>query len=345
MKKILLRAVKIFCVLLLLLAAFAGFVWVQGIQYSLALVTNSWNNPYFDSGAIRGEQNCHAAESCGSGPIRVLTYNVLCRACTSGSSKPEYENWYARLPHLQELTREYAPDLVGNQEIGGWKDINEINPDPALFAPVAHEFGPWVYGDAVLFYRTDRFDLIDSGQFWLSPKPHLPMGFGFITLSVPRYISWAHLRQKDNGFEFLFLNTHFDNNGPNKEPSAVLVNRVFGEHVSRLPVIFTGDFNTTHDTERYRNLLYGDDDAPEFVNSADLAPQMEEFPRNSPLTPAETGEIRDNLDHLIDHILLGGHFGKTVHRWVVDRRGYGPLNMPRSDHPAVFAEVEFTVRP
>jgi len=63
------------------------------------------------------------------------------------------------------------------------------------------------------------------------------------------------------------------------------------------------------------------------------------------MTPAQTGTPLENLDHIIDHILLGGDWDKKVTRWVVDRRGYGPEQLRASDHPAVFAEVSFSLRP
>lgn len=345
MKRLFMVALKTVGLVLVVLAAFTGFVWVQGVQYTLAFATWSWSNPLFDSAGILPEDNCGGASPCGSGPIRVLTYNILCRVCTSGDNKPEHEDWDERLPHLRALIEDYAPDLIGHQEVGGWKDIQELNIAPEKYVPVTHTFGPWAYGDAVLLYNSERFDLVDSGQFWLAPDSSLPFAFGWQTLSMPRYICWAHLRQKTDGFEFLFLNTHFDNNTPNKEPSALLANKTFGPHAARLPVIFTGDFNTSHETERYRNLLTGGDATAEFVNAADLAPLMEELPPVEGMTPAQTGTPLENLDHLIDHILLAGDCGKTVNRWVVDRRGYGPQQLRASDHPAVFAEVSFSLRP
>ena len=123
MKRYLMVFLKTVGLVLVVLAAFTGFVWVQGIQYTLAFGTWSWSNPHFDSSGIVPERNCGGATPCGSGPIKVLTYNILCRVCTSGDNKPEHEAWYKRLTHLRAMIADYAPDLIGHQEVGGWKDI------------------------------------------------------------------------------------------------------------------------------------------------------------------------------------------------------------------------------
>ncbi len=345
MNGILLRVLKwigsLVCVVL-----FGGlFVYFQGVQYTLATLTNSWSNPYFNSSRIDPALNCKSAPACASGPIRVLTYNVLCRICTKAGSHPDYDDWDVRVPHLREMVADYSPDLVGFQELGGNQDIAELNPDKERYAAQSYEFGPWKYADAALFYRKDRFEAVESGQFWLNPKPGLPMGFAWVPLTMPRFINWVHLRQKSNGFEFLYMNTHFDNDGPNKETSAGLVHDTFGPHAGRLPIIFTGDFNTNYDTQRYHNLQFGlDGREAVFINAADLAPQREEIPAVVTANTTVPGKRIQNIANIIDHIFIAGPWEKKVNRWVVDRRVYAPQNRPPSDHPAVFAEVEFALR-
>ncbi len=331
---------------LLCVVLFGGiFIYLQGVQYTLATLTNSWSNPWFNASHIDPAQNCRAEPICASGPIRVLTYNVLCRICTEAGSHPEYDPWDLRVPHLREIVADYNPDLIGFQELGGDLDMAELNPDPALYQPQSYDFGPWDYADAALFYRKDRFDALESGQFWLNPRPDLPMGFAWVPLTLPRYVNWVHLRQKSNGFEFLYMNTHFDNDTPNKEASATLVHDTFGPHAERLPVIFTGDLNTECDTTRYHHLQNGlNGTEAVFVNTADLVPQREEIPALTGASAAQPGTPIPDIAHIIDHVFMAGPWEKKVNRWVVDRRVYAPRNRAPSDHPAVFAEVQFLMR-
>jgi endonuclease/exonuclease/phosphatase family metal-dependent hydrolase len=348
MKKWLVRILKgigIFVAVVLLASA---YVRVQGVQYTLALVRNSWGKARFDSSAVTPEKNCAGITPCTSGPIRVLSYNVLCRICTEGSAehhKLGFEGWYDRLPHIMAVIKEYKPDLLGLQEVGGWQDINELNPDPSLYEPLAHEVGPWVYGDAALFYRKDRFDALDSGQFWYGPTPDIPFAYEWRRLSMPRYLNWVHLRQKDNGFEFLYMNTHFDNAGVNKDPSALLVNKTFGPHAKRLPIIFTGDFNTKRsENPRYHNIMFGDGTEAVFKDALDLAAKPEELPALA-TSDGKRDDRPKTLDDVIDHIFLAGPGKNEVQRWVVDSRRYGSgADKSQSDHPAVFAIVDLAGR-
>ncbi len=347
MKKWLFRIVKAVAIVVTLSLLAAFYVRAQGVQYTLALVRNSWHKARFDSSSISPEKNCAGTTPCTSGPIRVLSYNVLCRICTSPKAdhyKQGYEQWYDRLPHLMAVIKEYKPDLLGLQEVGGWQDIQELNPDPSVYEPLAHEVGPWVFGDSALFYRKDRFEAVNSGQFWYGPTPDIPFAFQWRRLSVPRYLNWVHLRQRDNGFEFLYMNTHFDNAGVNKDPTALLVNKAFGPHAKRLPIIFTGDFNTNRtENPRYRNIMYGEGSEPVFQDTMDLAAKPEELPALGNFDGRD--DRPKGLDNVIDHIFIAGPGKNEVERWVVDSRRYGTgQDKSQSDHPAVFAVVNLAGR-
>ncbi len=325
---------------LIILAAAAGFVYVEGVQHTLAIALWSWSDPYFDvQEAYDPVENCGGADVCVSGPMRVLTFNVLCRLC----QKPGWQDWDQRLPELRAIIWGYEPDLIGFQELGGRQDLAELLEGRPEFEYIAYEFGPWTYADSALAYDAARFEALDSGQLWLNPHETLPFGFGWRALSMPRYMTWAHMREKETQFEFLFVNTHFDNNGPNKEASAVLANEVFGRIAARMPVLMTGDFNTPLDTERYERLITGGDGLPEFTNTSTLAMQRR---FTGPDWQQEDAPGTDYMEEsrLIDHIFVGGPVTADVSLWELNRAVYGARNWRPSDHPAVFAEMTLTLR-
>lgn len=336
--KILLRTLLVIVVLVLVGSL---FVWNNGIQYTLGLLTCTIRDPYFDDTQYTAEQNCYGSETCESGLIRVLTYNILCRVCV----KEEYDPWEIRVAHLRQLVERYDPDLIGSQELGGWQDIEEYLPEGNIYAPVTFEFGPWTYADAALFYRQEKYEVMDSGQFWLSPTPHLPFGFAWKPLSAPRYITWAYLRDRTSGFSFLFMNTHFDNNPPNKDTCAPIVFETFSKYAARMPIIFTGDFNTNPTHDRYGILQHGYGDEIIFVNAADLTP-LRELVTYAPDVDGPVGTTPfETLDHTIDHIFMAGPVDMEVTRWMVDYNRYGTAQRPASDHPAVYSELQFVLRP
>lgn len=340
-KKVLGIVARTLLIVLMVVLTGSLFVWNNGIQYSLGLLTGSIRDPYFDEAQYTAEQNCYGADLCESGLIRVLTYNILCRICV----KEEYDPWDVRVQHLRNLVERYDPDLIGSQELGGWKDISEYLPANDVYTPVTFEFGPRTYADAALFYRQSKYELLDSGQFWLSPTPHLPFGFAWKPLSAPRYVTWAYLRDRQNGFSFLFVNTHMDNNPENKDTCAPIVFETFSTYAKHMPMIFTGDFNTNPTHDRYDVLQRGQGDEIVFVNAADLAPTRELVTYAADIDGPTGTTLLDTLDHTIDHIFLAGPANMDVSRWMVDHNRYGKAQRPASDHPAVYSELQFVLRP
>ncbi len=341
MKRFLKLAGKILAVTSVFGLLAAAFVYFQGIQYSLALLTGSLRNPYFDAAPYATDDNCFGREPCTSDIVRVLTYNIYCRICTDEQHDP----WDVRIPHLRNMIQRYDPDLIGSQELGGWKDIQEFLPDETTYGIVSFEFGPWTYGDSALFYRKSRYELLDSGQFWLSPNPELPFGFGWLKLSAPRYLTWACLRDRNNGFTFLFMNSHLDNNPLNKESSAPLIFSRFSPVSEQMPIIFTGDFNTSPTTERYNVLRKGYSENVVFHNAADITARQAECIYTADTLPPDKLADFQHFEHTIDHIFLAGPVKKEVLRWVVDRNIYGEPQRQASDHPAIFAEIRLTLSP
>lgn len=319
--------------LLALLAAVvlvAVFVYHDGIQHVIGMVSGHAGVP--EAGATA---NCDGITPCSSGPMGVLTFNVLCRLC----EKEGFDSWDLRAPHLRDLIRRYDPDLLGLQELGGVQDFVDLLGSDSPYEVVSYRLGKWYYGDCALFYRRGMFELLDSGQFWLSPKPTVPFAKGWKPLSMPRYLNWALLRRTDNGFRFLYMNTHFDNNTVNKNPSAELVARTFGPLAKALPIIMTGDFNTDQSSHRFDVLRRAGTTAVTFENAMDLAEVREVIGDESGDAAPSSDDACFEVSGLIDHIFLAGPIEKGVARWVLDRPRYGPEDRRPSDHPAVFAEV------
>jgi endonuclease/exonuclease/phosphatase family metal-dependent hydrolase len=336
MKKWLKRLAILAAILILL----AFFIRNDGIQYTMAYALGSFGNPYFNADLYAAEKNCDGAAQCASGPLRVMTYNVLCRICDK--NRPTFDPWTERLPYLCERIAKYDPDLLGMQELGGYADLEDFRKAFPQYDYVTYKFGKWAYGDCALYYRKDRFEVLDSGQMWLSPKPTLPFALAW-KASMPRYVNWAYMRQKKDGFLFLYLNTHFDNATVNKEPAAVLFAKTFNPIAAKMPVIVTGDFNTNSTTQRYKNII--GEGPGKLEDTYDLAPSKELL--NEPASKGKEREMDgyDNALMAIDHIFVGGPGKKEVFRWVIDSTLYGPDKKSPSDHPSVFAEFNLGLRP
>ena len=310
------------------------FIRYQGFQYWEAYTGEGFAHelPLATAYPISDDNRTTA---CSSGFFKVLTFNIEYGSELIETMAARFNNgstggalpWSVRAPEIRTRINGYAPDLIGFQETHTDKDIGTIL-SLSDYSLLSYHMGSFQYGDAALAYRGSRFEILDKGQLWLGPHPDLPMSYGFKPLAMLRYVNWAVLKEKATGFTFMFVNTHFDNAGGNKEPSATLFYERITQLAKGLPLIVTGDFNTTGDTERYRRIIGADKPVQLLQNAYVLAGQ--------PTVPSVL-----HPDKRIDHILAGGPCHAKVDHWFIDPH---PLNNGErmSDHLPILARVRFT---
>ena len=111
---------------------------------------------------------------------------------------------------------------------------------------------------SAVFYRADKFTLIDQSTFWLSDTPDV-VGSMFSTSQLcPRIVTWAKLESNASGRVLFVFNTHFDTYHGDQvhEKSAALLAEKIEEIAQGAPVIVTGDFNESVGASGY-NILTG----------------------------------------------------------------------------------------
>ena len=100
---------------------------------------------------------------------------------------------------------------------------------------------------SAVFYKKEKFALLDAGSFWLSETPDVPGVKGWDAACV-RICSYARLQETDAGRQFVHFNTHLDHRGVvAMQKGAELVAEKAEEICPDLPAFFTGDFNVTPD--------------------------------------------------------------------------------------------------
>ena len=97
-----------------------------------------------------------------------------------------------------------------------------------------------------LLIDTDKLELLDSGQIWLSETPEDPTSIGW-DAALPRTATWARLRRWGSSDPvFLLIGTHFDHRGEAaRDHSAALIvsNLDAWCDAKSLPVAIMGDLN------------------------------------------------------------------------------------------------------
>ena len=174
-----------------------------------------------------------------------------------------------------------------------------------------------------VFFRSDRFELLDSGVFWLSEEPETPGSKGWDG-ACERLATWTVLRDK-SGRELLFINTHLDHVGEQarREGVALLLRRIETLRDGR-PVILTGDFNAEPSSPVIAHVV-----ADGTLRSAwDTAPERHGTARNG---TERHGTARNGVELLRFRAASGG--GASVDRLcVLRRRPGGPLLLDIARH-------------
>lgn len=187
-------------------------------------------------------------------PLRVMSFNIRYGSANDGDN-----SWSLRRDLVLKTIRATQPDLLGMQEVLAVQGrfIQEGLPGYA-FHGVGREDGREGGEFSPVMWRKDRFELVDSGHFWLSETPD-EAGSKSWDSSLPRMVSWVALRDlRAGGREFVYANTHFDHRGPQARlESARLIQRRAAEVPYGMPIILTGDFNTTEADPPYAVLVKG----------------------------------------------------------------------------------------
>src|SRR5690606_27625292 len=117
------------------------------------------------------------------------------------------------------------------------------------------------------------FTLLNTGTFWLSETPEEPSkGWD---AAFNRVVTWGQFESIHFGERFYVFNTHFDHVGIEARiNSAELIKNKIQEMTNNFndPVILTGDFNLTPDTEPIKQLKETFNDSREVSVEAPYGP-------------------------------------------------------------------------
>jgi endonuclease/exonuclease/phosphatase family metal-dependent hydrolase len=233
--------------------------------------------------------------------------------------------WSNRKSFLVEQVKTADPDILGVQE--------SLPAQVEFLAASLTGYGRTGVGrdengtgeSTTIFFRMDRFEMIESRMFWLSETPDV-MSQGW-DAAIRRICTYVRLKDKKTGQAMLILNTHFDHVGveARKNSAMVIVTKIRELNPSHEPVILMGDFNATPESEPLILLSTQLTDARRVAKTVSL-PQAGSYNAFDVTKPA---------DRLIDHIFVSGNLRVDKYQMLVaSREGRYP-----SDHFPVMAEI------
>ena len=285
--------------------------------------------------AVRGADERAGDEAA----FRVMTFNIRFDNPADGENA-----WPRRRDWVAEIIREQRTDIAGLQEALRRQidDLQERLPGYEWYG-VGRDDGRDRGEYVPIFYRKERFELVDKGTFWLSPTPDEPGSRGW-DAQLPRTTTWLRLKDRTTGRTLTAFNTHFDHRGAQaRDESARLLLVKVREIAGEDPVVLTGDFNTVPTTEPYRILTGTTRRAG--GNEADAAPPVvplrdaERISSARPEGPNSTWNgFREIVPQMkIDYIFTLG-FDVRSHR-IIDERREGRFP---SDHLPVAATLSYS---
>lgn len=164
-------------------------------------------------------------------------------------------NWQYRKDTVANFILAQDIDIIGMQEVlqNQLEDLKARLPEYAEIG-VGREDGKTKGEYAPIFFKKDKFEILDSNTFWLSQYPD---SIGFIGWdgACTRIATWAKIKDKRNGKIFMAINTHFDHVGTEaRRKGALLIIDKIKEIVGNEPAVLTGDFNVNEESEAYKTI-------------------------------------------------------------------------------------------
>lgn len=255
--------------------------------------------------------------------LKVMSFNIRLNV------ESDQDNaWPKRKEEALALLEYYHPDVLGVQEAlpEQMKDMKSglKNYD---FVGVGRDDGKEKGEFSAIFFDTQKLQIIKSGTFWLSETPEKPSkGWDAALNRICTYAIFKDLKSKK---EFLAMNIHFDHVGnvARVKSSELILKKAKELNPKNLPLVLTGDFNLTEDTEPVKILSQNLKDT--FYHS-----EKKHYGPKGTFTGFNVNEVPKDR---IDYIFVKG-FKIKSQRHINDRREN--LLYP-SDHFPVFSELSF----
>ena len=231
------------------------------------------------------------------------------------------QSWFYRADLIVDDINAVKPDIIGFQE------ATFLHYDYLKAAMVGYGSEIAYRDDFILsegcpiFYRTDKYERVDGGSFWLSETPEvMSKSWGSMHYRICVYVI---LREKESGREFVVFNTHLDHKSEEARIKGIRVVldkiREFGD----LTAFLMGDLNAEPDSETIFSTVDDFDDAALIAESADEGATYHEW-----------GKSPD--EERIDYIMISRGDAEVSEYRVVDNCHDGVYS---SDHSSIYIKA------
>ena len=301
--------------------------------------------------------------------VKLMTFNLRYDTTSHPCMSTEI-----RGAQLMEVIKKYAPDSVSfNEATNDWMKYLRAEMSKLGYEGVGVGRDSGNTGDHLLgtgnehspvFYRTDKYDLLDSDTFWLSTQPSQKGSVSWDS-ACKRVCSYAVLKDKESGSVYAHFGTHLDHKSIPAQYNGVMVIETYINNVLKeygdIGIVLSGDFNCVRfDTSNPAYIPTTYNTVTSFMDDArDLAKEKGVDGASwsgfqSPTDWAQ-GHVSmndkpavDTTSSPIDYIFLQKGTATVSYYTIVndtftfDYKGKTWYNHPISDHYGVYCEATFT---
>lgn len=256
--------------------------------------------------------------------LKIGTFNLRMDTPSDGD-----DSWSHRKEMVKDLLRFVDYDLFGTQE-GFSHQLNDIlQLGIYKYIGAGRDDGKDAGEHSAIFYRADRFNVLEQGNFWLSETPDKP-GLGWDATCCNRICSWGKFEDVKSGRQFYFFNVHFDHEGvvARRESSHLMMKRI-KSIAGDMPVFLTGDFNA-----------FPTDEPIQILDKSGFLKDAYKIAKEPPFGPVCTYHGYDSTvktDERIDYVWVTGNIAIDKYG-VLTNTLYGRTP---SDHFPVLVVAEF----
>lgn len=251
-----------------------------------------------------------------------MTYNIRLDLASDNENA-----WSNRKEYLCSQIKFYNPDIFGIQE-GLPNQVNFISNFFSDYKSAGVGRDGIDKGESsTIFYKKERFKLLQENTFWLSETPDkISKGWD---AALNRICTYVLLKDKKTKQIFWVFNTHLDHVGELARTNSIrlILSKINSLNSKNYPVFLTGDFNSEPTDERIINLKTKMEDSYDISEENPFGPlgTFNGFKQNEAVTKK------------IDYIFLSKNSPFKVKKYAVlsDSKN---LKYP-SDHLPVYIET------
>ena len=156
---------------------------------------------------------------------------------------------------VSTMIRNYMPDLLGVQEADGeWMSVlnNRLSKNGYAYVGIGRDSDGKGERSAI-FYRADKFELIESKTLWLSATPDVVSRVEGALCN--RIVTMATFKRLSDGKVFTHANTHLDHSNSDVRSQQVTYLDRYIKEFTDGEFIVTGDFNFQPDNRVYAQMM------------------------------------------------------------------------------------------